>query len=223
MKLKKIFSLFFLTVCVVLSFTSMAMAQALTVDGNANVLDSTDDEGKQFLTVQSRDGNIYYIIIDNQKDENNVYFLNAVDDIDILSFATDSTGNNYHLTGTEIVSETTEETTETTTIETTTESTTSLISDDSVEDKSRSIGLLSIVGVLLIGGVIVAYFVFKNKMNDKFNSGKDEEDNEEYDENDDDEQEYSDFIEEDTSNEEINDNGSDTDYTIKNNDTSDDK
>ncbi|MDO4302176.1 MAG: DUF4366 domain-containing protein, partial [Clostridia bacterium] len=80
-------------------------SKALTVDGNAEAIDVTNDEGKEFLTVQSRNGNIFYIIIDHQKEENNVYFLNAVDEVDLLSFATDATGNNYHLTGSEVTTE----------------------------------------------------------------------------------------------------------------------
>jgi len=43
----------------------------------------------QFLTVQSRGGNTFYIIIEHGEDYQNVYFLNAVDDWDLLAFSED--------------------------------------------------------------------------------------------------------------------------------------
>ncbi|MEI3163386.1 MAG: DUF4366 domain-containing protein [Lachnospirales bacterium] len=82
----KKFKAVILMLCMSFMFVSTASANALTVDGNANVIDKTNEEGKQFLTVESRAGNIYYIIIDNQKGENNVYFLNAVDEQDFTFF-----------------------------------------------------------------------------------------------------------------------------------------
>jgi len=44
---------------------------------------------RQFITVQSRGGNVFYIIIDNDRNGQNVYFLNAVDDFDLLTFSDD--------------------------------------------------------------------------------------------------------------------------------------
>jgi hypothetical protein len=48
---------------------------------------SHGEVNRQFITVQSRGGNIFYIIIDNDRNGQNVYFLNAVDDFDLLSFS----------------------------------------------------------------------------------------------------------------------------------------
>jgi hypothetical protein len=42
---------------------------------------------RQFITVQSRGGNVFYIIIEHDRSGQNVYFLNAVDDFDLLSFS----------------------------------------------------------------------------------------------------------------------------------------
>ncbi|MDR2532341.1 MAG: DUF4366 domain-containing protein [Oscillospiraceae bacterium] len=44
---------------------------------------------RQFITVQSRGGNVFYIIIDTDRNGQNVYFLNAVDDFDLLTFSED--------------------------------------------------------------------------------------------------------------------------------------
>lgn len=61
----------------------------LTPDGNLTIIDdygSPDKTGKQFITVSSKTGNIFYIIIDrDDKGGNTVHFLNLVDERDILS------------------------------------------------------------------------------------------------------------------------------------------
>lgn len=59
----------------------------LTPDGNLSLLDDLVVEtntDKQFITVQTKSGSIYYIIIDRASDENNVHFLNLVDEADLL-------------------------------------------------------------------------------------------------------------------------------------------
>jgi len=58
-------------------------------EGNGTLLeDVTDDDiNRQFITVRSKGGNIFYIVIDYDNNRENVYFLNAVDDFDLLSFS----------------------------------------------------------------------------------------------------------------------------------------
>lgn len=61
----------------------------LTPDGNMTLVDdttSTTEENKQFITVTSKNGNVFYIIIDRADEgENTVHFLNQVDESDLLS------------------------------------------------------------------------------------------------------------------------------------------
>ena len=60
---------------------------ALTPAGNMTLVDNVTiySGTKQFLTLTSRDGNFYYLIIDYDKDGNeNVHFLNQVDERDLI-------------------------------------------------------------------------------------------------------------------------------------------
>ncbi len=58
--------------------------------GNGTLLEDVLDENvnRQFLTIQSRNGNTFYIVIDkDDTGHNNVYFMNQVDEYDLLAFA----------------------------------------------------------------------------------------------------------------------------------------
>ena len=63
--------------------------QPLTPEGNMTLVDDISGEAaedKQFIVVQSRNGNYFYIVIDNAAEgENKVHFLNQVDEADLLS------------------------------------------------------------------------------------------------------------------------------------------
>lgn len=74
-----------------------ASSGTLTPAGNLTLLDDvgTDQEensGQQFFTVESKEGNVFYLIIDRQGEKQNVYFLNKVDEQDLLSLTKDGSG-----------------------------------------------------------------------------------------------------------------------------------
>lgn len=67
----------------------------LTPDGNLTLVDDikpTSDGDKQFMTVVSKNGNYFYIIVDRADNgENNVHFLNLVDERDLMDLIEEGT------------------------------------------------------------------------------------------------------------------------------------
>jgi len=66
-----------------------------TPAGTGTVIDNaTDADGKEFYTIMTPAENVFYLIIDRQRETENVYFLNAVTEADLLALAelTEDTG-----------------------------------------------------------------------------------------------------------------------------------
>ena len=65
--------------------------QPLTPEGNLTLVDDTSNTiERDFLTVTTRNGHYFYLIVDRAKNvENNVHFLNQVDESDLLSIIED--------------------------------------------------------------------------------------------------------------------------------------
>ena len=78
---------------------------ALTPVGNMTLVDDilqdesntsvhkleNEQKSKQFITIQTKNGNYFYLIIDRSGDTENVYFLNMVDESDLLALMADGT------------------------------------------------------------------------------------------------------------------------------------
>ena len=70
------------------SASSETSLKPLTPDGTGTVIDNvTNEDGKEFFTITTPSKHVFYLIIDRQKDTENVYFLDAVTDKDLLALA----------------------------------------------------------------------------------------------------------------------------------------
>ena len=62
-----------------------------TPDGTGTVVDNaTDQDGKEFFTITTADEAVFYLVIDRQRETENVYFLNAVTVADLMALAESS-------------------------------------------------------------------------------------------------------------------------------------
>lgn len=64
----------------------------LTPSGNMSLVDNVNESDKEnldFMTVTSKDGHVFYIVIDHSDNAENVYFLNQVDETDLMALMTD--------------------------------------------------------------------------------------------------------------------------------------
>lgn len=74
-------------------FNSGGASAALSPDGNLSLIDdigSAAKNGKQFITVETKNGNVFYLIIDRDDEgKETVHFLNQVDEADLLTLMED--------------------------------------------------------------------------------------------------------------------------------------
>jgi len=66
----------------------VAEEKPFTPDGTGTVVDNaTDADGKEFFTIMTPAENVFYLVIDRQRETENVYFLNAVTEADLMALA----------------------------------------------------------------------------------------------------------------------------------------
>ncbi|MEE0265315.1 MAG: DUF4366 domain-containing protein [Acutalibacteraceae bacterium] len=103
----------------------------------------------QFIAVETRDGDIFYIIIDKTKTEDNVYFLNEVDTYDINKLMSDDESGS----GTNNTTASTTEDKETEPTETPTAT-----QKPTASSGNSQFTLILVVGICLLGGIGFAIF-----------------------------------------------------------------
>ena len=147
---------------------------ALTPDGNMTLVDdvgSKTEAGKQFITMVTKSGNYFYLIIDrDDKGEQTVHFLNQVDEADLMALMDEeqSTGLTQ---GEETVN--TETGTETVTPDQETVEETDAAEEESVEEptaekqeEKKSGNMLPAIilfAAVIIGGGVFAFMKLKGK------------------------------------------------------------
>lgn len=132
---------------------------ALTPDGNLTLVDDvgeTSGTGKQFVTLVTKSGNYFYLIIDRDDEGNNtVHFLNQVDEADLFSLMEDDEAQKLQAELAEKEQQT----------ETKPEVTTPEVEKEPVEEKKET-NMLPAIGtlVILIGGAgVFAFMKLKEK------------------------------------------------------------
>ena len=75
--------------------TSSIPEGAFTPDGSASVLDEAQEtaDDKQFYTITTEAGNVFYLIIDGKRDSQNVHFLNVFTESDLMALAEKGDGS----------------------------------------------------------------------------------------------------------------------------------
>lgn len=129
---------------------------AFTVPGNAQLQDDiTDDSSKEFLTIQTKNNNTFYVIIDRSANTENVYMLSQIDENDLAKFLDEGT-----LTGSSVVTANPGVVLEEKEVEPTTPETEK--PEEKEEEKpatGNAAGMLAILAVALCG--VGAYYYFK--------------------------------------------------------------
>lgn len=153
-------------------------SEPITPDGNLTLVDDfsgKETEAKQFITLVTKDGNYFYLVIDRDDEgKETVHFLNQVDEADLFSLMEDEEIEELGLGQEEqpieeIIAEEPEEI---------------IIEESKPEEKKNpqvSTGVILSGMITVVGFLILAAVKLKEiKKNDRKESEKEEEDEEEY-------------------------------------------
>ena len=138
------------------STSSETSLKPLTPDGTGTVIDNvTNEDGKEFFTITTPSKHVFYLIIDRQKNAENVYFLDAVTDKDLLALAK---SDNEDVSGSS--SSKADSAPETSSAPTASTLTVSSVSRSEKQNGSAGIAAVAVLAVILVGAV-VWFFKFR--------------------------------------------------------------
>lgn len=87
-------------------------SSAFSTPGNAQLVDDKEnDDTKQFLTIQTKKGNTFYMVIDRSSTSENVYMMSLVDENDLAEFLDETEDSKTEEEQKVVIPETTTETT----------------------------------------------------------------------------------------------------------------
>lgn len=143
---------------------------SFSVPGNGQLVDDIENDGtKQFLTIQTKNGNTFFMVLDRSSNTDNVYMLSMIDENDLAEFIEDTKAKEPETEAPQVVLPEKETTpAETEAIETPT------------EQEGTNMGAMLAIVVLLVGAIGGFYYVKVVKPK-KAEEGAEEEDLEFYD------------------------------------------
>ncbi|MDD3186080.1 MAG: DUF4366 domain-containing protein [Anaerostipes sp.] len=122
---------------------------AFSVPGNAEVLDDiTDGSSKEFFTIQTKNNNTFYLVVDRSQNAQNVYMLSAIDESDLEKFLDETQKESEKETEAQVVIPE-EPATEIQTVE----------PAEPQKNQSGNMAALILIVVLAAGGGIAYYFL----------------------------------------------------------------
>jgi hypothetical protein len=151
--------------------TSSSISGAIPTDGTGTVIENNIDTSAQreFFTIKTAAGNVFYIVVDKEKTGDNVYLLTQVTEADLEKLAGSKTastitgGNAGSQSQTGLTSETPATTSQTTASQTQETSTTSKSAASSKAKQSGNIGTIVfvILAALAAGGAGFYFKIYK--------------------------------------------------------------
>ena len=138
----------------------------LTPEGNMTLVDDIGEEedksSQQFITLVTKAGNTFYLIIDRDSDGNqNVHFLNMVDEADLLALMDEDEAAKYQTQETEVTAKDDTETSKESDAEDTVEETEK--ESDKKEKKSSPLPLVMLLLFVVGAGGVGGYLYIKMK------------------------------------------------------------
>ena len=146
------------------AFPAGSEPRPFTPSGTGTVIDNaTGNDGKEFFTITTADGNVFYLIIDRQRGQDNVYFLNAVTEQDLISLAMENgrtvTGTGGTTTSMPPVSPPTDIVGEEKPAESPANN------SDQPSDSNTTLYIIVLAAVVVVGGVAYYFKIVKGKRN----------------------------------------------------------
>ena len=136
---------------------------AFSTPGNAQLVDDKEnDDTKQFLTIQTKKGNTFYMVIDRSSNTENVYMMSLVDENDLAEFLDETEDSKTEEEQKVVIPETTTETTPAVEKET----------EETTQKNTGSADIWKLCTIVLAGGLgigaVVVYLKYGRKKEDGF-------------------------------------------------------
>lgn len=139
-------------------------SSAFSTLGNAQLVDDKEnDDTKQFLTIQTKKGNTFYMVIDRSSTSENVYMMSLVDENDLAEFLDETEDSKTEEEQKVVIPETTTETTPAVEKET---------EEETTQKNTGGADIWKLCTIVLAGGLgigaVVVYLKYGRKKEDGF-------------------------------------------------------